>query len=100
MNPARPSRPPSKRRKRVARQSQLFMLGNPPPLPDIRGCRPNLKSLLSLPKGHSQSAQHLVKKSTHNRGTGGSNEKAISRKRSARRVELGDVGGVRCRQAG
>src|SRR6266511_2190651 len=58
------------------------------------------ESLLPLPKHHSQSAQELVKKSTSNPGTGGSNEKAISRKRSARRVELGNVGGIRCRKAG
>src|SRR5919204_5825785 len=58
----------------------------------------NLESLLMLPKHHSQSAQDLVKKSTSNPGTGGSNEKAISRKRSARRVELGNVGGIRCRK--
>jgi opacity protein-like surface antigen len=32
--------------------------------------------------------------------SGGSDEKAISRKRSARRGELGNVGGIRCRKAG
>ena len=58
-----------------------------------------LESVLPLPKHHSQSAQDLVKKTTLNPGTGGSNEKAISRKRSARRVGLGDAGGIRCRTA-
>src|SRR5438093_7746916 len=58
------------------------------------------ESLLPLPKHHSQTAQDLVKKSTLNPGTGGSNEKAISRKRSARRLGLGDAGGIRCRNAG
>ncbi len=58
------------------------------------------ESVLPLPKHHSQSAQDLVKKTTLNPGTGGSNEKAISRKRSARRVGLGDAGGIRCRYAG
>src|SRR5262249_20394632 len=57
----------------------------------------NLDSLPPLPKDHSQSAQDLVKKSTLNPGTGGSNEKAISRKRSAGRVELGNAGGNGCR---
>src|SRR6516165_6281183 len=57
----------------------------------------NLESLPPLPKDHSQSAQDLVKKSTLNPGTGGSNEKAISRKRSAGRVELGNAGGNGCR---
>src|SRR5262249_61980380 len=60
----------------------------------------NLESLPPLPKDHSQSAQDLVKKSTLNPGTGGSNEKAISRKRSAGRVGLGGAGGFRCRQSG
>src|SRR3984893_14345831 len=60
----------------------------------------NLESHPPLPKDHSQSAQDLVKKTTLNPGTGGSNEKAISRKRSARRVGLGDAGGIRCRYAG
>src|SRR5260370_13439914 len=59
-----------------------------------------LESPLPLPKHHSQTAQDLVKKSTLNPGTGGSNEKAISRKRSARRVEPRDDGGIRCRQGG
>src|SRR5262249_43287608 len=36
----------------------------------------NLESLPPLPKDHSQSAQDLVKNSTLNPGTGGSNEKA------------------------
>src|SRR5262249_36750358 len=57
----------------------------------------NLESLPLLPKGHSQSAQDLVKKSTLNPGTGGSNEKAISRKRSAGRVGLRGVRGNGCR---
>src|SRR5262249_38883896 len=57
----------------------------------------NLDSLPPLPKDHSQSAQDLVKKSTLNPGTGGSNEKAISRKRSAGRVGLGNAGGNGCR---
>src|SRR6516164_7594608 len=60
----------------------------------------NLESLPPLPKDHSQSAQDLVKNSTLNPGTGGSNEKAISRKRSAGRVGLGGAGGIRCRTAG
>src|SRR5262245_24590152 len=59
-----------------------------------------LESLPPFPKHHSQTAQDLVKKSTLNPGTGGSNEKAISRKRSTRRVELGSAGGIRCRKAG
>src|SRR5262245_14651319 len=62
--------------------------------------RQNLESLPPLPKDHSQSAQDLVKKSTLNPGTGGSNEKAISRKRSAGRVGLSGAGGIRCRQSG
>src|SRR6516162_11325324 len=57
----------------------------------------NLESLPPLPKDHSQSAQDLVKKSTLNPGTGGSNEKAISRKRSAGRVGLRGVRGNGCR---
>src|ERR1700741_1292553 len=61
---------------------------------------PKLESLLPLPKDHSQSAQDLLKKSTLNPGTGGSNEKAVSRKRSAGRVGLGGAGGIRCRKAG
>src|SRR5262249_58434662 len=40
------------------------------------------------------------KNSTLNPGTGGSNEKAISRKRSAGRVGLSGAGGIRCRTAG
>src|SRR5262245_20537346 len=60
----------------------------------------NLESLPPLPKDHSQSAQDLVKKSTLNPGTGGSNEKAISRKRSAGRVGLSGAGGIRCRKGG
>src|SRR5262245_21167940 len=60
----------------------------------------NVESLPPLPKDHSQSAQDLVKKSTLNPGTGGSNEKAISRKRSAGRVGLGGAGGFRCRSGG
>src|SRR6516165_2647113 len=60
----------------------------------------NLESLPPLPKDHSQSAQDLVKNSTLNPGTGGSNEKAISRQRSAGRVGLGGAGGIRCRTAG
>src|SRR5262245_64938270 len=59
----------------------------------------NLESLPPLPKDHSQSAQDLVKNSTLNPGTGGSNEKAISRKRSAGRVGLGGAG-IRCRKGG
>src|SRR5215471_4209065 len=57
----------------------------------------NLESLPPLPKDHSQSAQDLVKNSTLNPGTGGSNEKAISRKRSAGRVGLRGVRGNGCR---
>src|SRR6516162_4355577 len=60
----------------------------------------NLESLPPLPKDHSQSAQDLVKKSTLNPGTGGSHEKAISRKRSAGRVGLRGAGGIRCRKGG
>src|SRR5262249_58110829 len=60
----------------------------------------NLESLPPLPKDHSQSAQDLVKNSTLNPGTGGSNEKAISRKRSVGRVGLRGAGGFRCRQSG
>src|SRR5262249_56238621 len=60
----------------------------------------NLESLPPLPKDHSQSAQDLVKNSTLNPGTGGSNEKAISRKRSAGRVGLSGAGGIRCRKGG
>src|SRR6516164_6335473 len=60
----------------------------------------NLESLPPLPKDHSQSAQDLVKKATLNPGTGGSNEKAISRKRSAGRVGLRGVRGNGCRTAG
>src|SRR5262249_28651006 len=60
----------------------------------------NLESLPPLPKDHSQSAQDLVKNSTLNPGTGGSNEKAISRKRSAGRVGLSGAGGIRGRTAG
>jgi|SRR6516164_137917 len=60
----------------------------------------NLESLPPLPKDHSQSAQDLVKNSTLNPGTGGSHEKAISRKRSAGRVGLSGAGGIRCRTAG
>src|SRR5215471_15972271 len=60
----------------------------------------NLESLPPLPKDHSQSAQDLVKKSTLNPGTGGSNEKAISRKRGAGRVGLRGDGGTRCRKGG
>src|SRR5215467_1407806 len=60
----------------------------------------NLESLPPLPKDHSQSAQDLVKKSTLNPGTGGSNEQAISRKRGAGRVGLSGAGGIRCRTAG
>src|SRR5262249_46827002 len=60
----------------------------------------NLESLPPLPKDHSQSAQDLVKNSTLNPGTGGSNEKAISWKRSAGCVGLGGAGGFRCRQSG
>src|SRR4029450_13151107 len=60
---------------------------------------PILESLLPLPKHHSQTAQDLVKKSALNPGTGGSNEKAISRKRSPGCVGLGSTG-IRCRKAG
>src|SRR5260221_6957277 len=59
-----------------------------------------LESPLPLPKHHSQTAQDLVKKSTLNPGTGGSNEKVISRKRSTGRVGLGSASGIRCRKAG
>src|SRR5215813_11235773 len=60
----------------------------------------NLESLSPLPKDHSQSAQDLVKNSTLNPGTGGSNEKAVSRKRSAGRVGVSGAGSIRCRTAG
>src|SRR5260370_23021586 len=59
----------------------------------------NLESHPPLPKDHSQIAQDLVRKSTLNPGTGGSNEKAISRKRSTGRVGLGSASGIRCRKA-
>src|SRR5215468_1281929 len=68
-------------------------------IPDFEMFGQNLESLPALPKGHSQSAQDLVKKSTLNPGTGGSHEKAISRKRSAGRVGLRGAG-IRCRKAG
>src|SRR5438552_18689498 len=66
---------------------------------DFSVCGQTWESSLPLPKHHSQSAQDLVKKTTLNPGTGGSNEKAISRKRSACRVGLGGAGGLRCRYA-
>src|SRR5262245_6373014 len=55
----------------------------------------NLESLPPLPKDHSQSAQDSVRKPTLNPGTGGSNEKAIPRKRSAVGVGLRGAGGIR-----
>src|SRR5260221_6271671 len=70
------------------------------PTLDFSVCGQTWESSLPLPKHHSQTAQELVKKSTLNPGTGGSNEKAISRKRSARRVGLWSAGGIRCRKAG
>src|SRR5215468_3525721 len=69
-------------------------------IPDFEMFGQNLESLPALPKDHSQSAQDLVKNSTLNPGTGGSHEKAISRKRSAGRVGLSGAGGIRCRQGG
>src|SRR6516165_139185 len=57
----------------------------------------NLESLPPLPKHHSQTQQDLLKKSTLNPGTGGSNEKAVSRKRSAGCVGLRGVRGNGCR---
>src|SRR5215471_13057449 len=69
-------------------------------IPDFEMFGQNLESLPALPKDHSQSAQDLVKNSTLNPGTGGSHEKAISRKRSAGRVGLSGAGGIRCRKGG
>src|SRR5258707_7320441 len=70
------------------------------PTLDFSVCGQTWESSLPLPKHHSQTAQDLVKKSTLNPGTGGSNEKAISRERSTGRVGLGSAGGIRCRKAG
>src|SRR5262249_2243668 len=52
-------------------------------------------------KDHRQSHHQRINCDSTNGGSlGGSNEKAISRKRSAGRVGLGGAGGIRCRKAG